>query len=302
MCTEKQDNIITILTPTYNRESDIHRLYNSLRNQVLCNFKWVVIDDGSSDNTSKYFSQILIEDNEFEIEYYKKANGGKHTAINYGFKYLTTPLTFIVDSDDELTSDATSTIGKYYEKHEDKYCAFSFLRADRDLNVIGMKYPEDEYVSTFSKCRIIEGIYGDKAEVFLTRDLVKKKFPVYPNEKFIGEDYLWTKLCDHKSMLFINKTIYICEYQEDGLTNSVRKINVNSPKGNMDRLLEYYKKEYTIKIRIKSILLHNTYAFIDKLNIKRIFRSFKRRPILTFFTMPLSVVLAVYWSLKYKDK
>ena len=68
---------ITILTPTYNREKLLHNLYTSLCNQEKLDFKWVVVDDGSIDDTEKYISKIK-EEADFSINYYKKSNGEKH--------------------------------------------------------------------------------------------------------------------------------------------------------------------------------------------------------------------------------
>ena len=106
---------ITILTPTYNREKLLHKLYKSLCNQKDKDFEWIVVDDGSNDNTDEYIETIQKKA-DFPIRYYKKNNGGKHTALNYGCQYVKTKLVFIVDSDDTLTDDAILTIQRIYEK------------------------------------------------------------------------------------------------------------------------------------------------------------------------------------------
>lgn len=93
---------LTIVTPTYNRRHKISDLYKSLQSQTLLDFEWIIIDDGSEDNTSEIVKQ-WIENSEFRIRYFYKENGGKHTAINYALKIIETELTFIVDSDDILT-------------------------------------------------------------------------------------------------------------------------------------------------------------------------------------------------------
>ena len=96
----KSNNLITIVTPSYNRGYIIRKLYNSLVQQERL-FEWIIVDDGSTDNTKEIVNGFIGE-NIFPIKYIKKNNGGKHTAINMAMKHIQTPLTMIVDSDDFL--------------------------------------------------------------------------------------------------------------------------------------------------------------------------------------------------------
>ena len=104
---------ITVFTPTYNRAYVIDELYNSLLNQTVTDFEWIVIDDGSNDNTEEYFNKICKNENPFKIIYLKQENGGKHRAINRGVQLAEGELFFIVDSDDYLTSDAIEKLIKW---------------------------------------------------------------------------------------------------------------------------------------------------------------------------------------------
>ena len=91
--------IVTILTPTYNRCDKLKDLYQSLLGQSNKDFIWFIVDDGSTDKTEE--AVVAWQDNSpLRIVYKKKPNGGKHTALNYSYQYIETPLTFIVDSDD----------------------------------------------------------------------------------------------------------------------------------------------------------------------------------------------------------
>ena len=101
--------MLTILTPTYNRAEELKRLGGSLLAQTSKDFEWLVIDDGSSDETAAVVNDFSSQAS-FPVRYVKKDNGGKHTAINLGVSMISSGLTFIVDSDDWLTEDAVSTI------------------------------------------------------------------------------------------------------------------------------------------------------------------------------------------------
>lgn len=118
---------ITIITPTYNRADLLPRLYESLCGQSSKDFEWMVIDDGSQDDTEALMRHYSHE-NKISILYEKQQNAGKHTALNRGIAKITSELTFIVDSDDYLTSDAVEIILSYHEKYHDtdKLCGYSF--------------------------------------------------------------------------------------------------------------------------------------------------------------------------------
>ena len=103
---------ITVFTPTYNRGYIVDRLYRSLQRQSFHDFEWIVVDDGSTDNTEELFAGYLKEDNFFPIRYVKTENGGKHRAINKGVSLAEGELFFIVDSDDYLADDALETIDR----------------------------------------------------------------------------------------------------------------------------------------------------------------------------------------------
>lgn len=101
---------ITVFTPTYNRGYIIEKLYRSLQRQTFQDFEWVVMDDGSTDNTEEIFESWMQEDNRFPIRYYKQENGGKCRAINRGLDLAKGELFFIMDSDDYLTDNALERI------------------------------------------------------------------------------------------------------------------------------------------------------------------------------------------------
>ena len=86
-----EGNIVTVVTCTYNRSKLIGSLYDSLLKQTDKNFKWLVIDDGSSDDTCQLIDKF-IDENQIEIDYIYKTNGGKHTALNYAFENIDTEL------------------------------------------------------------------------------------------------------------------------------------------------------------------------------------------------------------------
>ena len=165
---------ITIVTPSYNRANLLPRLYESLKDQTCKNFIWLVIDDGSTDNTNDVLRQIERETPPFGVQYVYKENGGKHTALNLATEKVETELFFIVDSDDRLTPDAIDIIKKDWTQTSEKrptglptrsICGVSYLRGYSEGVIVGEKFSKDYLVSNFIDERYNRGVKGDKAEV-----------------------------------------------------------------------------------------------------------------------------------------
>ncbi len=244
---------VAVLTPAYNRAYIIDTLYQSLKNQSSFDFKWYVIDDGSSDSTDEFFSKIS-EDN-FEIFYVKKENGGKHTAVNYAMNFIEEELTFIVDSDDYLSENAIETIVNDWSLYKSygNICGLSYYKANTSGEVIGDKYPgENTEVASFIDYRINRKVSGDKAEVYCTDVLKKFPFPEFKGEKFIGEGVVWKRISHSGYKLaFIPKTVYYCEYRNDGLTSMGRKKQLDCPLGTIEGAKAYLYPEIKFSIRLK---------------------------------------------------
>ena len=203
---------IAILTPTYNRAHTLNRCFESLCNQTCKEFIWVIIDDGSTDNTKEVINEFL-EESPFEIIYKYKENGGKHTALNVGVDIIDTELTFIVDSDDILTPDAIETIYENWKKIKSKnLCGISFLRGYSKDKVIGSLFPKNNTIYNGIDIQFRYNVKGDKAEVWRTDLLKKFKFPVYGDEKFLGENIVWWKIALEYDMYYINKIYTVCTY------------------------------------------------------------------------------------------
>lgn len=277
---------ITILTPTYNRAYILDKLYESLKRQTQNNFEWMIIDDGSSDNTKELIDEFKKE-KKVNINYYCKKNGGKHTALNYGIKKINNELTMIVDSDDYLTENAIEIINNYFNKYKDRedICGYSFLRCFPDGKVNGMKFPKNEYITSYIQCRLKDNITGDKAEVYFTDKLKEFPFLEIQGEKFLSEDYVWFQMGEKYKTVHINEAIYVGNYLEDGLTKNILKTKLNSPIGNSKRALILCSKSNTLKNRIKFMIIYITYGLIGRCKVVDLFFNQKYKPlfILCFF-------------------
>lgn len=291
-------NKITVVTPTYNRAKELNSLYKSLLNQSVEYFDWLIIDDGSVDNTKEVI-QDFIKDKKLNITYLKKENGGKHTALNIAIRVVNTELFFIVDSDDLLTHDAIETILSDWNNHCNKnICGIGYLRGDKKGNVIGDKYPSDNIIDNFIHLRYNKSISGDKAEVWVTKSLKRYCFPEFDGEHFISESVLWIKVSRNKDMLFRNKIIYITEYLAGGLSDTGRALRFKCPNGMIYGSLETMSKEFSFKIRYKQALLYIVYSKFGRRSIQQIIRC--PYPFLVIMAFLPGMLLYKYWKKEYK--
>lgn len=227
--------MITVFTPTYNRVFIINNLYQSLLRQTDMDFEWLVVDDGSSDNTNDYFKNILQKNNPFPIRYFHQKNKGKHIAINFGVQKALGNLFFIVDSDDFLTQDAIKKIKEWENSLDDskKWAGVAGLKGDAKKQIIGKTFSGTDFVDAKNTERELYNILGDKSEVYFTDVLKKYPFPEINSEKFIEEEYIWNAIAkDDFFIRWFNDIIYIADYLEDGLSRDCDK-HKNNPQGTL---------------------------------------------------------------------
>jgi len=292
---------VTVFTPTYNRAHLLPDLYESLCRQTCNDFEWLIVDDGSSDGTEAVVGAWLSE-KRFGIRYYKKENGGKHTAINMGAKLAAGELFFIVDSDDTLTEDAVETLVVEWDKVRDKdLCGMSFLKGEKlGSGVMCRKesiYPQDNIISNIIEMKYNRGTSADTAEIWTTESIRRHPFTVYPGEKFMSEGMVWIRMSKEKDMLFRNKIIYVYEYLEDGLSRQGKKLRFLCPKGGIEGSLETMSKHFNMKMRIKQTLLYIVYSKFDGRGVFDLFKCQYKG--LVALCLPAGYGLYHYWKHKY---
>lgn len=266
--------ILTVFTPTYNRANYLGKAYESLKKQTCHQFKWLIIDDGSTDDTEAVV-QEFFRDRCIDLEYIYQSNGGKHAAINHLLDIVESELVLILDSDDYLSETAVETvIDDYMELKKqnsdqlEELCEMIYLKADFSGNIVGTEFPGTQIID--ARQMIAEKIgSGDKCNVILTDKFKKCRFPVHENERFMGETVLWYQVYRQFHKVFVsNKVLYHCEYLDTGLTKLGRQLRINTPLGGMD----YAKSLITIgnpsfAMKCKASLLYVSYErFAGKSN------------------------------------
>lgn len=254
--------MLSVFTPTYNRGEELKNLYKSLQQQTFKDFEWIIVDDGSTDNTKEVVDGF-IRNGDMKIIYKHQKNGGKMRAHNNGLKLVNGEYFVGIDSDDYFTDDALEIIYKYYQeiKGNDEIAGAVFLNYKKDSKeIIGTKFPEDNMVDTYYNIYQKHNVTGDKEFTFKTDIIKKYKFPVQENEKFLPESALFNRISKKYKFLYCNKSVIYKKYLEEGYSNNYFELAKKNPKGQV----LYYKELYELEPSLYNVAAYNMYSIFAK--------------------------------------
>ena len=223
---------VTVFTPTYNRAYILGDLYHSLQRQTCMDFEWLIVDDGSADDTKALVASWQGEENPFPIRYVYQENGGKCRAINRGLKEADGRLFFTVDSDDYLTDDAIEKVIRWDGElpRDGHFCGYVGNRGITPTQTPNRLFPGG-YLDGTALDRY-DQVDGERAFVFYTEVHRKYLYPEFPGEKFLTEAVTWDLMAhDGYKMRFYNDIIWIWEYKDDGLTRAGYRVFLENPQG-----------------------------------------------------------------------
>lgn len=285
--------MITVFTPTYNRCDTLKRLYKSLLNQNCKDFCWLIVDDGSADDTQKLVSK-WIDENKISIRYYRQENQGKPAAHNKGVELTETELFTCVDSDDYLVSNAIEKISETWRKtqKEDIVGILAFKGYSETKAVTNIKNNINK-----GNLRFLydNGLSGDTMLVFKTDIIKKYSFPKFENEKFIPEAYLYDLIDQEGSLLVLKEILYICEYLPGGYSANMAKLLYNNPQGYFCYINQRLKFDENFRQKFFDSIRYTAMAIAHK---KEKFVKNSVCPFISFLSLPFGYIL---YLIKYKE-
>ncbi|EEC97032.1 glycosyltransferase, group 2 family protein [Parabacteroides johnsonii DSM 18315] len=287
--------LVTIFTPTYNRAYILPDLYKSLCKQTCKDFEWLVVDDGSTDDTKSLFSKWENE-SDFPIHYVFVPNGGKHRAINYGAKIAEGELFFIVDSDDQLPKDSIFIICKEYNKvrGREDICGVCGLKAYFSGEKVGGEQRFDPFICNSLDFRYKYHIRGDMAEVFRTKVIREFPFPEIPDEKFCPEAVIFQRIASEYKFYYFYRKIYLCDYLLDGLTAKITRIRMQCPVASTICYSELTKSNISVSQKFRASVNYWRFWFCHTTNQKA------NIGVLWFISFPLGLVMHINDKRKQK--
>ncbi|WP_074406525.1 glycosyltransferase family 2 protein [Aquimarina megaterium] len=290
---------ITVFTPTYNRAYCLHKCYESLIKQSNQDFVWLIIDDGSSDDTKELVAS-WINENKIDIQYHYQKNLGMHGGHNAAYRLIETTLNVCIDSDDFVGEEAIQKILDSWEVIKDKpeYAGLVGLDADESGTIIGTKIPEGVKETTLYELYNTHKVLGDKKLVYRTE--VVKKYPPYPifeGERFVPLGYLYQLIDQDYKLLPVNEIFCVVEYMVDGSSMNMLKQYRRHPRGfafsrkSRMQLATNFKDKFKNAIHyVSSSLFIKNGSFLKE----------SPKKITTILAIPFGIVLNLY--IRYKTK
>jgi glycosyltransferase involved in cell wall biosynthesis len=223
----------TVFTPTYNRAKTLPRVYESLRPQTFRDFEWLIVDDGSVDNTRQLVEEWQAKA-EFPIRYIYQQNQGKPSACNRGAQEAQGELLLTLDSDDQCVPEALERFKYHWDhipadrKHE--FSAVTVLCKDQRGALIGDKFPRDIMDSDSIEIAFKYCVDGEKWGFQRTDVLKQFPFPTVPDAKFISESVIWFSLSRKYKTRFVNEMLRIYHY-DDGGQDHLSSLNASAMRG-----------------------------------------------------------------------
>lgn len=219
---------LTVFTPTYNRASLLGGLYASLKAQTNKDFCWLIVDDGSTDETEATVLAFIAE-GAIDITYHKQPNSGKHVAHNRGVQLSETELFVCVDSDDTLCPTAVERTLAFWQAWRGQ-ADIAGIVSPRDI--AGHAYMVDPpkaatLMALYNRGRLV----GDSMLVFRREVLARYPFPVIEGETFLSECVVYDQIDRTYRLAVQNEFLYRSEYRADGLTRNIRRTHWKNPRG-----------------------------------------------------------------------
>ena len=282
---------LTVFTLTYNRAYCLHKCYESLLRQSCTDFEWLVVDDGSTDDTKTLVADWIAE-GKISIRYIYKQNGGMHTGYNTAYDNIFTELAVCIDSDDYMTDDAVEKIVTFWQENkEEKYAGMVFLDITEDGNVIGTKMPEVKSATVYDLYNRL-GVKGDKKQVYRPELIRPFRSPEFAGEKLFPTCYKYFLVDLTHEMLICNEPVCVVEYMPDGYTKNIIKLY----KKNLNNYIFYRKfimtyPNATLWHRYRFAIHYVAESLLAK-NVR--FVKDSPRKLLTFAAIPGGLLLYIY--------
>ena len=292
---------MTVFTSTYNRSNTLPRTYQSLCRQTDKDFEWLIVDDGSTDNTEELVNKWIKTDKQISIRYIKKQNEGFHTGYNTAIANMDSELAVCIDSDDYMPNDAVEKIHRCWLEHGSKKFG-GIIGLDYGVNgkVIGGKIPDG--IGIINLIKLAQNKYdiakGDK-KIVVRVDLYKSVAPmkVFKGEKYFNPHYMHLMISKKYDFIALNECICIVDYQKNGMGSNMFRQYKNSP----NSFLEIRKLHLSFEDETLTRQFRNGVHFVSSALLShRFLKEFNEssRKILLISCFPFGVMLALVTIVK----
>ena len=286
---------LTIFTPAYNRAYTLHLGYEALLRQTCQDFEWLIIDDGSTDNTRELVAG-WIKENKIPIRYHYQENQGMHGAHNTAYRLITTELNTCIDSDDFMPDNAVEKIVTFWKKQgSNEVAGIIGLDADFQGNIIGTTFTEKQ--TTLGNF-YAQGGKGDKKMVYRTEIINQyPEYPLFKGEKYVSLGYKYELIDQDYPLLTLNEVLVKVEYRPDGSSMNMFRQYIKNPQGFAFIRKSSMQLAPTAKRRFMEAIHYVSSSLI--LKNKRFLQESPKK-FLTLCAIPLGI--ALYLFIRFKTR
>lgn len=262
----------TVFTPTYNRAHTLSRVYDSLVAQTFRDFEWLIVDDGSEDQTDELVKKWQSEAT-FPIRYFWQENGGRYRTINRGVEEARGELFLILDSDDACVPTALERFKSHWDSIPDDeregFSGVSSLVKSPQGEVVGTEFPQSPYDSHPLEIRNA-GVVGEKWGFHRTEVLKRYPFPVIDGEKFTVDSLIWNRIGLRYKTRFVNEALRIYYDTPDSMSSSPL-LRIRNPIGSRSYYREFVNLDYphSWRLRLRHHANYSRFSFHAGVGLRR---------------------------------
>jgi glycosyltransferase involved in cell wall biosynthesis len=231
---EHQSYLFTVFTPTYNRAATLARVYESLQGQTFTDFEWLIVDDGSEDETAELVERWRSTCT-FPIRYVWQPNQGKHVAFNRGVDLARGELFLTLDSDDACLASALERFKYHWDQiptaSRSTFAAVTCLCVDQDGRLLGDRFPRDILDATSIELTYRYKVRGEKWGFTRTDVLKEFPFPVDDQAKFMPESLVWDEIATRYRTRFVNEVLRIYWVRRGARSKETRSAAARNARG-----------------------------------------------------------------------
>ncbi|HJV25098.1 MAG TPA: glycosyltransferase family 2 protein [Aromatoleum sp.] len=259
---------VTVITPTYDRAPTLRPLFESLERQRHSVHEWILVDDGSKDNTADVVEGFRqAAKNIQKIVYIRQVNSGKHVAVNNGLNHSTGDYVAIVDSDDWLNDESLENFYRVLRRYNvndcEGICGISGVKTNASGKAISHLGCEGGEIATHFEWFYLRKNFGDRIDFYKSEVFLNRRFNVFPGERFLTEDALWLTIPGKK--IFSNESMLCGEYLPGGLTSRSARLLLSNPFGTLSYYFalarEFRLRNESLPLKLCGLFLY--YAFLS---------------------------------------
>lgn len=298
---------ITIITPTYNRAHTLQRVYESLLEQTFQDFVWLIMDDGSTDETKKLVDEF-VQEKKIAIQYFYHENQHKFITVFEGVKKVKTPYFMVVDSDDSYPKTSLEVLFNEAEQinNQDEYISVMGLSQYEDGRIVGDPYPGDGFDGSIFEMRYRYKVMGDKFGIFFTKTyqrlLADFDYSSYQGKGYVPQSVFYnTYDAAGIKTRFVNKVVrtYHFDVSDQNSVSNTRWTGKNTfglMKGYQSFINSYGKQLLNYpKTLIRNLVGYQVYSIINKKSLTEINAGLDHFKFMSLLLYPLSYL---YYKLK----